>query len=219
MTDAPMVAVRGEVLREVDPELASFTVTVSARDKDRTTTLTRVTARHDAVRAVLDAYPDAIERRETGSVTIYPEGRKSGERVSAYSGSISTTVTMTDFVLLGELMLRLAGTDQTSVYGPRWSLRPTSPVYREARGAAVAEAIARAKEYATALGAQVLRLLELADAGMSSGGAEPPQVYRLAAGASISYGGQQPELKLDPERQTVRAQVEARFQISEPTVL
>jgi uncharacterized protein len=36
---SPTVAVRGESTREVDPEIAEFSVTVQARDKDRATTL------------------------------------------------------------------------------------------------------------------------------------------------------------------------------------
>lgn len=213
-----MVAVRGEVVREADPELGSFTVTVSARDKDRAATLTRVTGRHQAVRAVLDQYGDAIEHRETRGVNVYPETKRSGERVSAYAGSISTTVTMTDFALLGELMLRLADADQTSVYGPRWSLRPTSPVHRDARRAAVAEAIGRAREYAEALGAQVIRLVELADVELSRGQAEYARPMRMTL-AGATRGAGEPQLNLDPQRQTITAQVEARFTISEPTAL
>jgi uncharacterized protein len=219
MTHAPIVAVRGEVFREVDPELASFTVTVSARDKDRQTTLTQVTARHDAVRGLFDQYAAAIERRETGAVVIHPENKGRGERIAAYAGSISTKVTITDFALLGELMLRLADQDQTSVYGPFWSLRPTSQVYAEARRAAVAEAIERAREYAAALGAQVTRLIELADAGLSAGAEPRPEVYGVMQTMSYRGVAEQPQLNLDPQRQTVRAQIEARFAISEPTTL
>ena len=40
MVDGPVVAVRGEAIREVPPEIARFTVTVVARDKDRQATLT-----------------------------------------------------------------------------------------------------------------------------------------------------------------------------------
>ena len=62
-------------------------------------------------------------------------------------------------------MLRLADQDQVEVAGPWWSLRPDSPAHREARHAAIADALLRAREYAEALGARVTALLELADAG------------------------------------------------------
>ena len=210
------MAVRGESVREVDPEIATFSVTVSARDRDRQETLRRLTARLDAIRSVLDGYGDAIEKRETSGVFIRPETKRSGERISAYSGTVSTTVTVSDFGVLGELLLRLADQDQTSVAGPWWALRPGSTVHREARRAAITDAIARGREYADALGARVTGLLELTDSGMSSHGSPRSVALGFRAG---SMQAAEPTLDLEPERQTVTATVEARFQISEPAAL
>lgn len=216
--NAPIVAVRGEVVREVDPELATFSVTAHARDKDRQATLTRLTQRHEAVRAVLDGYGEAIDKRETGRVSVYPETRRRGERATMYVGGVSTVVTLTDFTALGDLMVRLSETDQVSVSGPWWSLRPDSPVYAAARRDAVTAAVARAREYAEALGARVVRLVELADSGLG-GGAEATTM-RFAVGGAMGGGdGGSPQLELDPQRQTVHGTVEARFEISEPATL
>jgi uncharacterized protein YggE len=212
------VAVRGESVRQVEPELAEFTVVIAARDKDRQTTLGRLRERGDALRQFLDRYADAIERRETSGVHVHPENAKRGERVTAYSGSVSTTVIVKDFTALGEMMLAVADQDQTHINGPSWSLRPDSPVFREARKAAIAEAIGRAREYAAALGAEVAELIELADPGLSSNGAEGAPFFQ-ARDASLAMRGGAPELQLDPQRQRVYAAVEARFTISSPTVL
>ena len=211
------VAVRGESVREVEPELAAFTVVISARDRDRETTLNRLRERSDALRQFLDRYADAIERRETGGLHVHPEGSKRGERVTAYAGSVSTTVTVKDFAALGEMMLAVAGQDQTHVAGPTWSLRLDSPVYREARRAAIDEVIARAREYAAALGAEVTELLELSDPGMGRAPDAFP-VYQATYGVpqSRSAGA---ELQLDPQLQRVSAAVEARFTVTSPTVL
>ncbi|SCL68922.1 SIMPL domain-containing protein [Micromonospora chersina] len=212
MADAPVVAVRGEAYREVAPELARFTVTATARDRDRETTLTRLAERTAAVRVLLDAAEPAVERRETGQLRVWPETKRSGERVVAYHGSVTTTVTVVDFTALGELMLRLADQEQVEVAGPWWSLRPDSPAYREARHAAIADALARAREYAEALGARVTALLELADTGLT---AAPPMMSK----AGFARAGEAaPELELDPQPQPVQAAVEARFTISEPVL-
>lgn len=214
MVDAPVVAVRGEAYREVAPELARFAVTASARDRDRETTLARLAERTAAVRVLLDEAGPVVERRETGQLRVWPETRRSGERVVAYHGSVSTTVTVHDFTALGELMLRLADQDQVEVAGPWWSLRPDSAVHREARHAAIADALTRAREYAEALGARVTALVELADTGVA---AAPPMLAR-AAFAKGGPGAAPAELELDPQPQPVQAAVEARFTISEPVL-
>jgi uncharacterized protein len=214
MVDTPVVAVRGEAVREVPPELAQFTVTVAARDKDRQAALTRLTRRVEAIRAVLDEYAEAIERRETGMVQVHPELKGTGERVAAYVASLTTTVTVTDFAVLGDLMLRLASEDQTTVYGPWWSLRPDSQVHRQVRRAAVDEAVARAQEYAQAVGARLVKLLEVADAGMASG---PPMPMALQARMEATRGAAgPPELNLEPQQQAVAASVEMRFTMTSP---
>ncbi|RKN39885.1 SIMPL domain-containing protein [Micromonospora endolithica] len=214
MVDGPVVSVRGEAYREVDPEIAQFTVTALARDKDRETVLTRLAERAAAVRVLLDGHTPGVDRRETGDLWVRPETRRSGERVVAYRGSVSTTVTVSDFTALGELMLRLADQDQVAVAGPWWSLRPDSPVHREARRAAIDDALSRAREYAEALGARVTALIELAD----TGDVERPMFARAAYEVGPAAAGGAPELELDPRPQTVQAAVHARFAISEPTL-
>jgi uncharacterized protein YggE len=215
MTDTPTVAVRGEAVREVEPELAQLTVTIAARDSDRERVLRRLAERAAELRALLDRYAPAIERRETSRIYVYPQLKRSGERVRAYEGAVSTTVTFSDFSDLGEVALTLADHDQTTVYGPSWALRPDSPAYGEARRAAIDDALGRAREYADALGARLVRLVELTDTGLSGGRGPQPVAFATRAAAV----GEPPPLELDPQRQTVYAAIEARFAISDPTVL
>lgn len=216
MVDFPVVKVRGEVVREVPPEIAWFSVTVVARDRDRQTTLRRLSDRSDAARALIDGYGEAIERRETGQLWVRPELKRSGERVSAYHGSATTTVTVVDFTVLGELMMRLADQDQTTVSGPWWALRPGSSEYARARRAAVAAAIERAREYADALGARLTALVELADTGMSG---ERPMMRMAAFAGGAEAAGGPPMIDLDPEQQTVQVSIAATFAVSAPAVL
>ncbi|MFI5932953.1 SIMPL domain-containing protein [Actinoplanes sp. NPDC051494] len=215
MTEQPMVVVRGEAMREVPPEIALFSVTVSARDKDREVTLTRLAERAAQLRSSLDDWPDAIERRETSGVQVRPELKRGGERVSAYQGSVSVTVTVTDFGVLGDMLLRLANQEQTTISGPWWQLRAGSKAGTDVRKAAITDALARAHEYAEAVGAQVDRLVEIADEGTGGGGGG---MMRMAYAKG---GGQEMDVELDvePQLQTVHAAVTVRVLITEPQSL
>jgi uncharacterized protein len=214
MVDGPIVAVRGEATHEVPAEVVRFSVTVAARDKDRQATLARLAERAEAVRSLIDGYGAAIERRESGALHVSPEIKRSGEKVVAYSGGVSTTVTVADFAVLGELMLRLADQEQTTISGPWWELRRGSPVHREVRRAAIADAISVARDYAEALGARVVALVEVADSGMQM----QPMMMARASFAEAADAGM-PSIDLDPQVQSVHATIEARFRISMPTAI
>jgi uncharacterized protein len=212
----PVVAVRGEINREVPPEIATVSVTVAARDRDRQAALARLAERSAALGTLLDGYAEAIERRETSGVYVYPETKGAGERIVGYRGSVTLQVTVTDFAVLGELMLRLADQDQTTVGGPFWALRPDSPAHRQARHDAIGDALTRAREYAEALGARITRLLQLADAGLSGEPANIGAPQTMRAMAFAADGGGTPTFDLEPRQQSVYASVEAKFAITEP---
>ncbi|WP_338676067.1 SIMPL domain-containing protein [Streptomyces sp. SCSIO 30461] len=215
--ETPRVAVRGEARLEVDPEIARIGVTVSARGKDRRAALEDLTGRNGQVLDLIKSYGDAVEKLETGAFSISPELTSHGrsERVRAYHGRVRVTAVIADFTVLGELVTRLADLDLTHVDGPWWALRPDSPAHADARRQAVLEAVQRAREYAGALGADLAALVELADIGAESPvayrGAQPPGAAR--AGAA---GAPAPALDLEPQRQTVYAQVNARFTMTPP---
>ncbi|MEV0485156.1 SIMPL domain-containing protein [Streptomyces sp. NPDC050508] len=219
--DAPRIAVRGEARLEVDPEIARIGITIAARGTDRRTALDDLTRRNATVLDLVKSYGEAVERLETGGFSITPELTKHGrgERVHRYHGRVNVTAELTDFTALGELTTRLADLELTRVDGPWWALRPDSPVHRKARQQAVHEAVQRAREYAEALGTTLAALVELADIG-----AENAQTYGAPQGRmrSMSFAGAGAEdtaaapLDLEPQRQQVYAQVNARFTMAPP---
>ncbi|MFI9624183.1 SIMPL domain-containing protein [Streptomyces sp. NPDC052042] len=218
--DHPRVAVRGEARLEVDPEVAHISVTVTARGKDRRTALEDLTRRNDTVLELIRSYGPAVEKLETGALSITPELTKNGrdEKIRAYHGHVHITATLNDFTALGELITRVADLDMTRVNGPWWALRPTSPAHANARREAVHEAVQRAREYADALGSHLTALIELADLGAEN---TVPALPAPAAGfrARAGYDATPeppPTIDLEPRRQTVYAQVNARFIMSPP---
>ncbi|MGW3326641.1 SIMPL domain-containing protein [Streptomyces virginiae] len=218
--EVPRVAVRGEARIEVDPEIARIGITVSARGTDRRTALEDLTRRNNTALDLIKSYGDPVEKLETGAFSITPELTRHGraERIRAYHGRVHITAELSDFTTLGELTTRLADLELTEVDGPWWALRPTSPAHGRARRQAVLEAVQRAREYAEALGANLAALVELADLG-----AENAAPFTPAPGAgmrtmafSTTEDAGPPPLDLEPQRQTVYAQVNARFTMTPP---
>jgi uncharacterized protein YggE len=215
----PVISVRGEAYLEVDPEIAVVSITVQARDRDRRAVLDRLVGRNRQVLDLVREYGDAVEKVESGPASAHPEFKPKGdrERVAGYAGQASARVTVRDLSVLGELVARLAELELVTVAGPWWSLRPDSPVYREARVAAARDATLRAGEYAAAFGGRLGELIEAADTGLLTSRSTPqagPPIRRarmMAAQMSAGYAEEAPSLDLEPARQSVTAQVEARF--------
>ncbi|MEU8948505.1 SIMPL domain-containing protein [Streptomyces sp. NPDC048489] len=217
---APRIAVRGEAHLEVDPEIARIGVTLTARGTDRRTALTDLTHRNTTALDLIKSYGEAVTHIETGAYSISPELTRHGraERIRAYHGRVHITAELTDFTALGELTTRLADLDLTRIDGPWWDLRPDSPAHRQARRQAVHEAVQRAREYAEALGTTLAALVELADIGAEN---TPPHLTAPAGALrSRPFAGGAPEeapaLDLEPQRQHVHAQVNARFTMNPP---
>ena len=215
MAQQPVISVRGEAHLEADPEIATLSVTVQARDPDRRTVLDRLATRNTQVLDLIKGYGEAVEKLESGAASVYPDikYKERTERVRGYLGTASARVVIRDFTVLGELMARLADGELATVTGPWWSLRPDSPVYRQARIAAAQDATRRAGEYAQAFGGELGGLIEAADTGLLTGHADHGVPFRaMAAGGVARASAPEPaDMDFEPVRQTVTAQVEARF--------
>jgi len=219
--DAPRIAVRGEARLEVDPEIARIGITVAARGTDRRTALDDLTRRNATVLDLVKSYGEAVERLETGGFSITPELTKHGrgERVHRYHGRVHITAELADFTTLGELTTRLADLELTRVDGPWWALRPDSPVHRQARQQAVREAVQRAREYAEALGTTLAALVELADIGAENAetyGSPQRRMRSMSLAGAAAEDTSAAPLDLEPQRQHVYAQVNARFTMAPP---
>ena len=207
----PQVAVRGEALLVVEPEVVDLGVTVRVRARDRDTALERCRARQDDVSAVVRAAGDAIETVETTGVSVYLEYRAGGGPGDPVA-SLHTRLVLGRLDAVGDLVVALGRLDDVEVAGPSWRLRPESPAHEQARLAAVADAVRRARSYAAAFGAELTALLEISDQGIAGPGLRVADA--MAAMAPFEAGG--PRLDLAPQRQEVRGAVEVRFAMSAP---
>jgi uncharacterized protein YggE len=75
----------------------------------------------------------------------------------------------------------------------------------------------RGREYATAFGGTITGLVEASDTGLLA--TPQPQHMAFAAAAMSRAAGEEapPEFDFEPARQTVSAQVEARFTMTSPS--
>jgi uncharacterized protein len=222
MPTEPVISVRGEAVLEVEPEIAVVMVLAMARDKDRRRAVAALAERTKRVTAQIKGYGGAVEKLDSGRVSVRPEftSGKPRERITGYVAQASVTATVTDFDVLGELVAGLADQEMVSVNGPGWGLRPGSPVHREARLAAAKDATQRAREYAEAFGGRITGLTEVADTGLLAAPQPQPHVYRAQAvglRATAAAGEGVPEFDFEPAKQTVSAQIEARFTMTAPT--
>ncbi|WP_067817310.1 SIMPL domain-containing protein [Actinomadura kijaniata] len=221
MSDAPVISVRGEALLEVEPEIARLSVQVQSQERDRRTALDRLVERNQQALDLVKSYGEAVEKLETGGLSITPlvkYRRREGD-IRAYQGTVWIRIVVRDFTVLGELVTRLGDLERTAVHGPSWELRRDSPVHAEAARQAAQEAVARARSYADALGCRITGLVHLADENLGRG-PEPfdaaPVAYAASAGVMMAAEEEPPSLDLEPETQTVRAAVEARFTATAP---
>ena len=93
MAQQPTLAVRGEAVLEVDPEIARIEVSVAAVDRDRAKTLKLLNERAMAVDKVLAGFPDAIEKTETSGIRVSPQlsGRGARDQAPRYHGAVYQT--------------------------------------------------------------------------------------------------------------------------------
>ena len=206
---APQVVVRGEAVLRVPPEAADLLVGVHCRARDRERALEACAARGRAVVAVLARAGDAVEAQETAGVAVHLARDDRGATWSV--AALDTRVTVGRTGAVGELVVALGRLEDVEVRGPYWRLRPDSPVPGQARLAAVADAVARARTYAAAFGVQLTGLVEVADAGLGAGS---PVAGPVAAMARFESSG--PALDLTPAPQEVHGSVEVRFTTSVP---
>lgn len=123
--DSPIIAVRGEAVLEIEPEVARIEVSIAARGPDRAAAITALTDRDADVSLILGDFDEIIEKSESSGVRLSPpQVSQNGE--SSGHGVIHHAVTVVSFDRLAELMGQLAADDLTEAGGPWWDLRPAS---------------------------------------------------------------------------------------------
>ena len=137
------------------------------------------------------------------------------ERTGQVTATVALQVTVRDLDRLDDLSGVLAAHPGLNVHGVTWQVDWDNPAWPQVRAAAIGAAIAKARDYAAALGARVRHVEHIADAGLLGGDTAP---FRTASGMAFraSGGGDQAGTPaLTPVPQELIATIEARFRTTD----
>ena len=205
------ISVRGESHVDAPAELGTVHVTVRANDRDAASAYERVVRRTAELSAELTRLQDSgvVSRWSADPVSRWWDHEpKSSRRTHEVRQTVRFTMPGPEHV--ADWLNTAADDDSLDSHGVAWSLtdETSSRLLQEVRTAAVADARARAQDYADAAGLGSPRLTALSDTGLlgGTGGAEMFS-SRLMSGSAPDELGH----TVRPDDIRVSAEVEARF--------
>jgi uncharacterized protein YggE len=227
----PTVTTTGRAELELDAEIAAIVFALRAHRPTRAAALEELTGRWAALDRLVSALGDALEERIDAPVVIDAKYKwsRDRQRLDGYVATRETRLLLHDWSGLAELMVGAAEEVEASIAGPSWHLRPTNPVYDEAKVAAAAAARARAEAYCRGLGVTLGPVLRITEAGFTElyGEVMERRVYRAIDGlegyAFGELGGgsephdERPKMPFGPRRIRVEAKVKVTLGLIDPT--
>lgn len=212
------IAVTGRAEQRVAPELGAVSLSIGAQGGRRDDVTARTNEAHervlDEVRA-LEA-SGALDTWSAGQLRVWsyrPWNNEGRQLPLVHQASADVEVVFSDLARLGEWVGETTGVDEIQLGGIEWRLTDASRrrVQESAQRAAVADAIAKAQVYASALGLGAPAPVELADHGMLSTQPVQREPKMLMMRATADMGGGGPSTEFAPADLVIEASVDARF--------
>lgn len=147
------ISTTGTGIVTVEPDMASFSVGMEARNEELKVAQDEVTAEADAITAML--LENGVEEKDirTSSYRVTPENRydRNGNflRIENYLVSMSISITVRDIDKVGTLLDESVGLGADYVSSISFSVSDPDPHIQEARQLAIADAKLKAEDYAT----------------------------------------------------------------------
>jgi uncharacterized protein YggE len=161
--------------------------------------------------------PPGKARAPARSTTTHPQSDRDPQTgqidpTGRIIAAVHAVVTVRSFDRLEEIDVILAGHEGFNVHGARWLVDADNPAWSQVRAGAIEAAIAKARDYAAALGGSLLRIEHLADVGLLAElGGSRPMVAHAGSPMAAAVGGAPDTPSLDPVPQEISAAIEARF--------
>jgi uncharacterized protein YggE len=159
------VTVRGDAIIRAEPDEAILWITLTALKHAPGPALADVSARSNALVALLDELGVTRTDRSTTGITVFEDfdHTQSGRRSLGHRAIARVSVRLTDPNLIGRLIGQATENLAARIDGPRWLISPRNPVRLQAARQAAADGQRKAQAYADGVGARLGRLLRLTE--------------------------------------------------------
>lgn len=218
-----LLSVRGEAQRMVDADQGSVSWTLSAiRENKRTAATDAADALAEMTAEIADLGGQTRTAQTTrAALTWSTQSMRTAPEIAhdpvtgvhgpsgRHQATLSGVLTVRDFSLLAGVEAVITGRDEVEVHSVSWSVDDDNPAWTLVRADAVRAALAKAQDYAAALGGSVVSVEHVADPGLLGGAPNEGQPGLAYAAMAAAAPSETPSL--DPVPQLVTAFIEARL--------
>ena len=173
----------GQGIAKAAPDQAQFSTGVVTQGKTAALALAANSQAMNAVFATLKRLAIADKDIQTSNFSLSPQyqeykpGTTGPQRIVGYEVSNTVNVTVEDFSKTGAVLDALVSSGSNQIDNISFSIRDTSALLKQARAAAVKDAIDRAQTYAKAAGVTLGRILSIQE----SSNYQPRPMYEARA--------------------------------------
>lgn len=211
------IAVTGRAEERIAPELAAVSLSVGGSGAARDDVTARTGRAHERLLAEVRQLEasGSLDTWSAGQLRVWshrPWNNEGKQLPVVHQASADVEVVFSDLERLGSWVGEVATGDELTIAGIDWRLTDATRrrVQEAAQRAAVADAVAKAQVYASALGLGTPAPVELADHGMLSAQPMPAAPKAMMMRTAADLGGA-PTPEFAPAELVIEASVDARF--------
>lgn len=169
MAQAGTLTVSGQGVASAVPDVAMISLGVRHSARQAAVAMDRVAVDSNAVLAALRAEGLAEADIQTSRISLSPNWDYDARRVTGFTASVSFNVTLRDLARVGEVLALATELGGNSFGGFSMGIDDPSALEAQARAAAVADALEKARQYAEAAGVTLGDILTIREGGGGGG--------------------------------------------------
>lgn len=166
------------------PDMATMSLGVRYTDRRAADAMDRVARDSNAILAKLRKSGLEEKDIQTSSISLSGNWDYDSQRVTGFTASASLLVILRDLERLGEVLATVTEVGGNNFGGFSLGLQDSEALQAEARAAAVADAMEKARQYAEAAGVELAEILTIREGG--NGGRVGVPVMAMEARSSVT---------------------------------